>query len=126
MYEPKFYLCKKCGNLITMIKSSGVPVVCCGEEMTLLVPNTTDAAKEKHVPEIKIDGNKLTATIGSVIHPMTAEHQIMWIYLLTDKGCHVRMLASGEEPSAVFTLNGEKPVSVYEYCNLHGLWKKDL
>ena len=117
--EQKFFICKHCGNLVGMIFSSGVPMVCCGEKMTELVANTTDAATEKHVT--------VTAVVGSVEHPMLPEHYIQWIYLLTTTGGHRTALQPGEAPKAVFTLqDDEKPVAVYEYCNLHGLWKTEL
>lgn len=125
--EQKFFICKHCGNLVGMIFSSGVPMVCCGEKMTELVANTTDAATEKHVPVVTVEGNTVTAVVGSVEHPMLPEHYIQWIYLLTTTGGHRTALQPGEAPKTVFTLqDDEKPVAVYEYCNLHGLWKTEL
>ena len=70
----KFYVCSHCGNIIAFVKSSGVPVVCCGEKMQELEPNTTDAAVEKHVPVVQVDGQKVTVTVGSTEHPMLPEH----------------------------------------------------
>ncbi|WP_085832801.1 desulfoferrodoxin family protein [Clostridium merdae] len=125
--EQKFFICKHCGNLVGMIQNSGAPMTCCGEKMTELVANTTDAATEKHVPVVTVDGNTVTAVVGSVEHPMQPEHFIQWIYLLTSTGGHRTALQPGEAPKAVFTLqDGEKPVTVFEYCNLHGLWKTEL
>ena len=125
--EQKFFICKHCGNLVGMVFSSGVPTVCCGEKMTELVANTTDAAKEKHVPVVTVEGNLVTVTVGSVDHPMLPEHYIQWIYLQTEDGGHRKALEPGQAPKAVFALTeGEKPVAVYEYCNLHGLWKANL
>lgn len=125
--QPKFYLCKHCGNVIQKICDSGVKVHCCGDEMTELVAGTTDAAVEKHVPFVQVEGNKVTAQIGEVIHPMTDEHHIAFIYLQTDKGGMRVDLPHDGEPKAEFVLaDGEKAIAVYEYCNLHGLWKKDL
>ena len=124
MKEVKFFICKHCGNLITMLNSSGTPVSCCGENMTELIANTVDAAQEKHVPVVNIEGTIVTVKVGSVAHPMLAEHFIQWIYLLTEQGEQIKHLAPGEAPEAVFSLiEGDKVVSVYEYCNLHGLWK---
>jgi superoxide reductase len=101
-------------------------MVCCGEQMTELVPNTVDAAKEKHVPVIKVDGKKVTVKVGSVPHPMTEEHLIKWIYLQTEGGAQRKCLNAGDAPEATFMLTeGDKPVAAYEYCNLHGLWKAD-
>ena len=126
MKEVKFYRCNHCGNIIEKIIDSSVPVICCGEEMTELIPNTTDAATEKHVPVVVVEGSKVTVQVGSVLHPMTAEHYIQWIYLVTSNGIQRKALAATYKPEAVFYIGDEKPVAVYEYCNLHGLWKKDL
>ncbi|MGL5973412.1 MAG: desulfoferrodoxin family protein [Oscillospiraceae bacterium] len=123
----KFYVCEHCGNMISMIKNVGVPIHCCGKKMNELVPNTTDASTEKHIPEVTISGNKVEVVVGSVIHPMTDEHLIEWIYLETEKGGQILSLKSSDEPKATFTIeNGDKAVALYEYCNLHGLWKKEV
>ncbi|MCR5485563.1 MAG: desulfoferrodoxin [Clostridiales bacterium] len=127
MTEPKFYICRHCGNIIAFVKASGVPVVCCGEKMQEIVPNTTDAATEKHVPVITVDGNKVTVKIGSVTHPMTEEHYITWILLRTEQGNQRKELKPGDAPEAVFALaDGDKAISAYAYCNLHGLWKSEV
>ena len=123
----KFFVCKHCGNMIGLLHDAGVPMMCCGEKMVELVPNTTDAAQEKHVPVATVEGNKVVVNIGSVDHPMVAEHWIQWVYLETDKGGHRKVLNPGEKPHVVFALTeDEKPVAVYEYCNLHGLWVAKL
>ena len=122
----KFLRCKHCGNMVGMLNESGVPIICCGEAMETLVPNTTDAANEKHVPAVTVEGDKLTAVVGSVEHPMAEEHYIQWICVETENGAQRRILKPGEKPEAEFCLNGAKPVAVYEYCNLHGLWKADV
>ena len=120
----KFYVCKHCGNIITYLNNAGVPVVCCGEKMSELVPGTTDAAVEKHVPAVSIDGNVVTVKVGEVEHPMVDVHYIQWIVLKTNKGVQRKHLNPGEAPKAEFTLlEGEVVEEVYEYCNLHGLWK---
>jgi superoxide reductase len=124
--ETRFYICKHCGNLVGMIISSGVPIICCGEEMTELVANTVDASREKHVPAVTVEGDKVTVKVGSAPHPMLEEHYIMWVYLQTEKGGQRKCLKPGEAPEAVFALSGDKPVAAYEYCNLHGLWKADI
>lgn len=119
----KFFVCKHCGNMVGLIHDSGVPMVCCGEEMVELVPNTTDGAHEKHVPVACVDGNNVVVNVGSVDHPMIDAHWIQWVYLETDKGGHRKVLHPGEKPRVTFALTeDEKPVAVYEYCNLHGLW----
>ena len=123
----KFFVCKHCGNMIGLLHDAGVPMMCCGEKMVELVPNTTDAAQEKHVPVATVEGNKVVVNIGSVDHTMSAEHWIQWVYLETDKGGHRKVLNPGEKPNVVFALTeDEKPLAVYEYCNLHGLWVAKL
>ena len=124
--EMKFRKCSHCGNIIADVQPSGVPVVCCGEEMAELVPNTTDAAGEKHVPVITVDGDLVTVTVGSVTHPMEEKHSIQWISLQTQQGNQRKALAPGQAPTATFALvPGDKVVAAYEYCNLHGLWKAE-
>ena len=122
--EQKIYVCEHCGNIIGMVENKGVPVVCCGENMQELVPGTTDAAVEKHLPVYEVNGSSVSVTVGSVLHPMLPEHSINWVCLQTNKGFQLKYLNPGEEPKAVFALSdGEKVEAVYEYCNLHGLWK---
>lgn len=123
MSEKKFYICKHCGNLVGMIYNSGVPMMCCGEPMQELVANTVDAAKEKHVPVVEIDGSTVKVKVGSVEHPMTEAHHIAWIYIETEHGGQRKKLAVTGKPEAEFALTADdKVVGVYEYCNLHGLW----
>ena len=122
----KILKCNHCGNIATLIEDKGVSLVCCGEDMKELKANTTDAALEKHVPEVRTEDNKVYVTVGSTVHPMTEEHLIQWILLETQKGCQLRKLTAADEPKAVFCLGEDKPKVVYEYCNLHGLWKKEL
>ena len=120
----KFYRCKHCGNIIAMVNDSGVRVKCCGEEMSELIPGETDAALEKHVPVFEKNGNLLTVRVGSVAHPMLEEHYIQWIAIRTNKGNQRKRLNPGDEPKAEFALlDGEEVLEVYEYCNLHGLWR---
>ena len=122
--DMKFYKCSHCGNIIAYVRPSGVPVVCCGDEVTEIVPNTTDAANEKHVPVIKQEGDLVTVSVGSVTHPMQEKHYIQWIGLQTEQGNQRKALTPDQEPVAVFALApGDKVVAAYEYCNLHGLWK---
>lgn len=122
----KFYFCKKCGNIVESVNDRNNPV-CCGEPMTVLKPNTVDAAKEKHVPDVKVSGNEVVVNVGSVAHPMTVEHLIEWVVLETSMGVKRNALKAGEAPCTKFALvQGEKPVAVYAYCNLHGLWMTAL
>lgn len=126
MSEPRFFVCEHCGNLVGMIHDSNVPMMCCGQKMTELVPGSVDAAQEKHVPVIQVEGDKVTVSVGSVAHPMAEEHFIGWIYLQTEHGGQRKALKPGEEPKAVFALADDKPVAAYAYCNLHGLWKANV
>lgn len=120
----KFYICKHCKNVISYILPSGVKVVCCGEEMTEIIPGSVDAATEKHVPVVTIDGNKVSVVIGSVEHPMLQEHYIQFIAIETKQGSQIKYLKPGEAPKAEFIIaDGDEYVASYEYCNLHGLWK---
>jgi len=126
MSENRFYICEHCGNLIGMINDSGVPIVCCGQKMTKLEAGTVEASLEKHVPVVTVDGDLVKVEVGSVHHPMLEEHSIKWVYLQTDKGGQRKILNPGDDPCVVFALACEKPVAVYAYCDLHGLWKTEL
>ena len=127
MKELKFFLCTHCGNLAGMVYSSGMPMICCGEPMKELVPNTVDAAGEKHKPVVSVAGNTVTVTVGSVAHPMTEAHLIQWVALQTEQGVQRKVLAADSAPTVTFALTeGDKPVAAYAYCNLHGLWKTDV
>lgn len=121
-----FYRCSHCGNIIHFIKNTGVPIVCCNEKMEKLVPGSVDASVEKHVPVAKIDEQKVTVEIGSTLHPMLDEHYIEWIILETENGYQKVNLNPDNQPKAEFIVANNKPIAVYEYCNLHGLWKLDL
>lgn len=123
----KFYRCSHCGNIVTYVHASGVKSVCCGEEMKELIPNTTGAANEKHVPVVEVKDNLVTVAVGSVTHPMEEKHFIQWIALETEQGNQIQALKPGQEPKAVFALApNDKPVAAYEFCNLHGLWKAEI
>ena len=121
----KFYRCSHCGNVATKEVDSGVNLVCCGEAMKELVPNTNDGAGEKHVPVVNVSGNKVSVSVGEVEHPMLDVHYIMFIAIETTTGKQVKYLKPGEKPYAEFILaEGEELVRAYEYCNLHSLWAK--
>lgn len=122
--EMKFYRCKHCGQIIAVVKETGVPVICCGEPMQALVPGETDASVEKHVPVYTIDGNCVHVTVGSAEHPMLPEHYIEWIAIQTKYGNQRKALTPGAEPKACFSLcEGDEVIAVYAYCNLHSIWK---
>ena len=116
------YKCNICGNIVEVLHGGEGELVCCDEPMELQTENTTDAAKEKHVPVIeKIDGG-YKVKVGSVAHPMEEKHYIEWIELLADGKAYRHFLKPGDAPEAVFNINADS-VSAREYCNLHGLWK---
>ena len=122
--EQKFFVCETCGNIIAMVKPSGVPVVCCGKPMKQIVPNTTDAAQEKHVPVWTKEGNLVKVQVGSAAHPMIPAHYIEWVSLQTKAGNQRKALAPEQAPEVTFALtDGDEVEAVYAYCNLHGLWK---
>ena len=122
----KFYICEHCGNIVGLIHDAGVPLVCCGQKMTKLEAGVVEASREKHNPVAEVKGSTVEVIFGSVLHPMTEEHSITWVYLETDRGGQRKNLAPGQEPKVTFALAEEKPIAVYAYCNLHGLWKVEL
>lgn len=122
----KFYICEHCGNLVEKVHDAKVPLMCCGQRMTDLVPGTVEASREKHIPVAKVEGNLVKVSVGSVEHHMAEEHSILWVALETENGLCRKHLDVGKAPEVTFALADEKPVAVYAYCNLHGLWKLEL
>ncbi len=121
--ELKFYRCKHCGKIIAIVNDTKVPTICCGEAMEELIPGTTDAAVEKHVPVITKNGNIIEVKVGSVEHPMAPEHYIEWIALRTKQGNQRKILKPGDAPVATFALvDGDEVIEAFAYCNLHSLW----
>jgi superoxide reductase len=112
----------KCGIIAEVLHDGNGQMICCGEPMKLLTENTTDAAKEKHVPVIEKIAGGYKVKVGAVAHPMQPEHYIEWIELLADGSAYRRFLQPGQAPEAVFKVEA-KSVSARELCNLHGLWK---
>ena len=122
----KFFRCDHCGNFVGVINDAGVPMMCCGQKMTEVVAGTTDAAVEKHVPVVTVDGNIVKAVVGSVEHPMAEEHYIEWVSLQTKQGNQRKALVPGQAPEVEFAIcDGDEVEAVYAYCNLHGLWKAE-
>lgn len=126
MANNKFYICEKCGNIVEMINASGVNPHCCGQKMSVLEAGVVEASREKHIPEVEVLDGRVNVVVGSVLHPMAEEHSILWVYLETDKGGQRKNLSVGSDPVVSFALADEKPIAVYAYCNLHGLWKKEI
>jgi superoxide reductase len=123
MKRNEIYKCAVCGNIVEMINVGGGKLVCCGEPMKLQKENTVDAAIEKHVPVVKIAGNKVTVSVGTVVHPMEEKHYIQVIEIVKQgKVIASATLYPGEKPEAVFTLKDTSGINAREYCNLHGLW----
>lgn len=120
----KFKKCAICGQIISFVKDTGVPVICCGENMEEIIPGKSDASTEKHVPVYQIKDGMVHVTVGSDKHPMLPEHYIQWIAIKTKMGYQRKNLKPGDEPTATFVLDdGDELESVYEYCNLHALWE---
>ena len=110
-------------SVVMLISGGGQELSCGGKPMNFLTANTTDAAQEKHVPQVTVDGKKVSVKVGSVAHPMTEAHLIQWIYLQTKKGGQYVHLSATDKPEAEFIVaDGDEPLAVYEFCNLHGLW----
>jgi superoxide reductase len=122
----KFFICNLCGNLAGLVHNKGVPLVCCGEKMTELVPNTVEASTEKHLPVIAKTENTVKVSVSSTTHPMEVAHYIEFIYLETKKGGQRKSLEVGSAPEASFALVDDEAVAAYAYCNLHGLWKTPI
>ena len=124
MYNKKFYINRENGTQIKVINPNENTTLCGSLEE--LVPNTVEASGEKHVPAVTVEDGKVIVNVGTVDHPMLDEHFIEWVYVETDKGGQRKVLNPGEAPNVSFCLGNDKPVAVYAYCNLHGLWKTEL
>ena len=124
--DKEFFICEFCGNIVTKINDSNVPLFCCNKPITKLEVGSIEASHEKHIPVVNISNNKIIITIGEIEHPMIEEHSILWIMLITNEGEYLKYLNVGNKPIVEFIINDERPLSVYAYCNLHGLWKKDI
>ncbi len=118
----KFYLCNHCGNIATKLTDKNVDLSCCGSLMEQMSANITDAAVEKHKPVYTIENDVVEVIVGSALHPMTEEHFIEWIVVETKSNTYIKKLNPNEEPKAMFNIK-EEILSIYAYCNLHGLWK---
>lgn len=122
----RFYQCKVCGKLIVVLSQEDIPTECCGEAMTEVVPNKTDGAVEKHVPEYEIDGNKVYVRVGVLPHPMTDAHSINWVCLRTKQGFQFKELKPDDAPVVTFAISKKDRVEqVYSFCNIHGLWTSE-
>ena len=126
MKNSKFYVCAHCGNMVEMIHDANVPMFCCGQAMDELIPGAKEGSHEKHIPAVEVHADRVEVNVGSVDHPMVDVHWIEWVQLVTDKGSHRVWLNPGQVPHVSFPIREEKPLEVYAYCNVHGLWKTSL
>lgn len=126
MKKLRFFRCKHCGNVVVKLLDKNVPVFCCGEKMEEIVANTTEAATEKHLPVVTLNNGLLEVNVGSIPHPMEMEHYINFIVVETKNSYAIKTLTPKHAPKTTFYVGKEKVVAVYEYCNLHGLWKTEL
>ena len=119
----EYLICLKCGNITTEEDGKS----CCGEDMVRLTPNSVDAAQEKHVPVVDINNEEVTVKVGEINHPMEEAHYIKWIYLVTNKGIKKEDLKPNMEPLARFKVEKNEEIKeALDYCNLHGLWIKEI
>lgn len=116
------YKCEACGNIVEVVHGGGGELVCCGESMQLLVENTVDAAREKHVPVVAKTASGVVVKVGSAAHPMEEKHYIEWIEVIAGGTVYRRFLSPGDSPEATFEIQAADIVA-RAYCNLHGLWK---
>ena len=122
--DQKFYICETCGKIVAIVKDTRVPLMCCGSKMKELIPGTTDASHEKHVPVWTKEGSIVTVSVGAAEHPMTSDHFIQWVSLQTTQGLQCKTLQPGQPPKVCFALcEGEEVETVFAYCNLHSMWK---
>ena len=123
MKSAKFFVCDKCGNVVSLLVEKAGVLSCCGGNMKELVSNTVEASHEKHIPVVEKNGNRIKVKVGSVTHPMTEEHLIDFVYLSTDRGGQHVLLGPGDPAEAEFSVEGSKATEAYAYCNTHGMWK---
>lgn len=124
--ETKFFMCSTCGNVVVKAIDSGVDMSCCGKYMMELTPKTTEEGNEKHLPVIEcIDNHTFKVKIGAQPHPMDDAHHIVFIYVETNCGGHLKYVKKNGPAEVTFCLGDEKPKAVYAYCNVHGLWKTE-
>ena len=121
----KIYVCKKCGNVVLKLEDKSEALACCGEKMTLVDANTTEAATEKHLPVYEIKDGMINIKVGEVEHPMTDEHYISFIILASDDNYMIKKLTAGDKPEASFPYD-KSYNKIYAYCNLHSLWLTEI
>ena len=122
----KVYKCEECGHILLLMQDGSEAPMSCGKTMKLLEAGTVDAAREKHVPAVKREGGCVDVQVGEVLHPMEEAHYITFVAAVCEGQVQIKYLKPGQEPKAHFCFNSEAPITVYEYCNLHGLWKAEV
>lgn len=121
--KQRFFVCAHCGKIIAIVKETNVPVLCCGSIMSEIIPSSTDASVEKHIPIFRVENGKVHVSVGSAEHPMSPEHYIEWISLQTTKGNQRKFLKPTDKPQVCFAICEDEEIeAVYAYCNLHSLW----
>ena len=126
MAEVVFYRCEKCGNLVAVVEKGTCVPTCCGQPMTKLEAGSVEAATEKHIPAVTRADGKIRVRVGEVDHPMLDAHFIGWVALADPTRTLIAYLKPGDEPAVEFFDNGQDDVTVYAWCNLHGLWKAEV
>ncbi len=120
--QKEVYKCEICGNIVEVIHAGAGELVCCGKPMVLLEEKGKDQGMEKHLPVLeKVDGG-VKVKVGDIPHPMTEEHHIEWIEIITGSRVERKYLKPGDVPEAFFKIE-EDVIEIRSYCNLHGLWK---
>ena len=123
MFKNKFLISEDNQDIVEVLASNGCEITCDNKPMKELVPNSTNAAQEKHVPQVSVNGNIVKVDVGSVKHPMEDEHSITWVHIVTNQGTQRKYLKTNTNPVVEFALcPDEQFVEAYAYCNLHGLW----
>lgn len=123
MSKTSFYVCSNCGNIVMFLEEGCGDVMCCHSPLEPVEPNTVDASQEKHIPVAELNGDEVTVKVGSLEHPMVEEHYIKWIFVISEDRIQKARLSPGQEPKARFSILGNGDLDIYEYCNIHGLWK---
>ncbi|MBO5769783.1 MAG: desulfoferrodoxin [Spirochaetales bacterium] len=124
--KSEFYRCPICGNIVYLVEGNAEHLSCCGKKMEKLVAGSVEAAREKHIPDVKKEDGKVIVQVGEVIHPMIKEHHIGWIAAVSEDSVEFKYLKPEEEPKAVFCNKDGRIKAVYAWCNLHGLWVKEI
>lgn len=126
MKSLRFFKCKHCGNVVVKLIDKGVPVICCGEVMEEILANTVEASTEKHLPIVHVENGIASVKVGEISHPMEENHYINFVVIETENGYSITTLRPNTKPEVKVYVGDEKVVGVYEYCNLHGLWKTEF